>query len=283
MLEAVQYMPGSGFEKVRVSGMRALAHMAIAAPAFIAIALPLPSAAGPPFLTDDPVTVDYQHWEIDNYASSIFASGASFTGAPASDINYGILPDVQAHVNVALATSSTAGVGTDAGPADVELGVKYRFLNAKPEDWWPQIAIYPFLDLPSGNVSEGLGTGRVHAYLPVWVQKDFGDWTTYGGGGYWIDPGPGNRDFWFTGCALLRKFTGSLQLGGEIYHQTPSSTSGPGTAGFPLGTKDTTGFNIGGIYDFDKTYHLLFSAGTGLENRDSSNEFSYYVALQVTF
>lgn len=263
--------------------MQALARLAIGAFALISIAFPFRSMAGPPFLTDDPVTVDYQHWEINNYASSTFASGASFTGAPGSDINYGILPDVQAHVNVAMATSSTPGVGTSVGPADLELGVKYRFLNAKPEDWWPQIAIYPFLDLPTGNAAEGLGTGRVHAYLPVWIQKDFGDWTTYGGGGYWINPGPGNRNFWFTGWALLRKITDSLQLGGEIFHQTPSSTAGTGIPGFPLGTKDTTGFNIGGTYDFNETYHLLFSAGTGLENRESSNDFSYYLALQVTF
>ncbi len=263
--------------------MQALAYLAIAAPALIGFLLPLPSLAGPPFLTDDPAPVEYQHWEINNYVSPVFVKGATFAAAPASDINYGILPDVQAHVNAGLATSATAGAGTSVGPADLELGLKYRFLDARPADWWPQIAVYPFLDLPTGNAAQGLGTGSVHAYLPVWVQKDFGAWTTYGGGGYWINPGTGNRNYWFTGWALLRKITGSLQLGGEIYHQTPSSTAGTATAGFPLGTKDTTGFNLGGTYDFDKTYHLLFSAGTGLENRESSNEFSSYVALQITF
>ena len=195
-------------------------------------AAPWPSLAGPPFLTDDPVPVDYRHWEINNYASSVFVKGASFTAAPASDINYGLLPNVQAHVNVALATSSTAGVGTSVGPADLELGVKYRFLDAKPEDWWPQIAIFPFLDLPTGNAAQGLGTGSVHGYLPVWIQKDLGEWTTYGGGGYWINPGPGNRNYWYTGWALLRKVTDLLQLGGEIFHQTSSTIAAPGTAGF---------------------------------------------------
>lgn len=262
--------------------MRPLAGLPIAS-AILAIAFPMLSQAGPPFLTDDPVPVDYQHWEINNYATSVFANGASFTAAPGSDINYGILPDVQAHVNVALATSATEGVGTNFGLADLELGVKYRFIDAKSEDWWPQIAVFPLLDLPTGNPAEGLGTGRVHAFLPIWVQKDFGDWTTYGGGGYWINPGPANRGYWFTGWALLRKITDSLELGGELYHQTASSTAIRGTAGFPIGTKDSTGFNIGGTYDFDKTYHLLFSGGTGLENRQSTNEFSFYLALQVTF
>jgi hypothetical protein len=44
------------------------------------------------------------------------------------------------------------------------------------------------------------------------------------------------------------------------------STGGPGSPGFPLGSKDTTGFNLGGTYDFDQNHHLLFSAGRALQN-----------------
>ena len=161
--------------------------------------------------------------------------------------------------------------------------MKYRFLDAKPEDWWPQIAIYPFLDLPTGNAAQGLGTGSVHGYLPVWVQKDFGEWTTYGGGGYWINPGPGNRNYWYTGWALLRKVTDFTAARRRNLPPDEFHNRCPGNRRFPLGTKDATGFNLGGTYDFDKTYHLLFSAGTGLENREISNEFSFYLALQVTF
>lgn len=251
--------------------------------ALTATFVPARLAAGPPFLTDDPEPVEYRTWEINNFSSSISARGASFTVAPGCDINYGLMPNVQAHVNVTMAASTTSGVGTNYGPADMELGVKYRFIDAKPEDWWPQVAVYPFLDLPTGDAPRGLGTGSVHAFLPTWLQKSFGKWTAYGGGGYWFNPGSGNRDFWYTGGVLVRQITEKLQLGAELYHQTKSSTSAPGSPGFPLGTQNTTGFNLGGIYDFDKTYHLLFSAGRGIENAAASNEFSYYVALRVTF
>jgi Putative MetA-pathway of phenol degradation len=264
-------------------GLAGAAFLCAGTPPLITAFLPTSLLAGPPFLTDDPEPVDYDHWEINNYSSSVFAKGATFAAAPGSDINYGILPEIQAHVNVALAVSSTSGDGTSYGPGDLELGVKYRFLDAKPEDWWPQIAVYPFLDLPTGDASRGLGTGSVHAFLPLWLQKSFGKWTAFGGGGYWFNPGPGNRDYWFAGGVLMRQVTGELQLGVELYHETKSSTNAPGTPGFPIGTEDTTGFNIGGIYDFDKTYHLLFSAGRGLENAAASNEFSYYIALRITF
>jgi len=103
---------------------------------------------------------------------------------------------------------------------------------------------------------------------------------TYGGGGYWINPGPGNKNYWFVGWVLQRQVTDSLALGGEIFHQTSFATGGPGSPGFPLGSKDTTGFNLGGTYDFDQNHHLLFSAGRALQNASTTNAFSYYLALQ---
>jgi len=76
---------------------------------------------------------------------------------------------------------------------------------------------------------------------------------------------------------------GFARLSGEIFHQTSFATGGPGSPVFPLGSKDTTGFNLGGTYDFDQNHHLLFSAGRALQNASTTNAFSYYLALQWTF
>ncbi len=78
-------------------------------------------------------------------------------------------------------------------------------------------------------------------------------------------------------------FTDALVLGGELFHETASTTGGAGSPGYPLGSRDSTGFNFGGTYDFNKTYHLLFSVGRGLENAATTNAFSYYLALQLTY
>jgi hypothetical protein len=239
--------------------------------------------AGPPFLTDDPVPVEPGHWEINNYSTGTFVKGASVGVLPGVDANYGAVENLQLHVQIPFAFSQWDGVSTQWGWGDVELGAKYRFLPANEKDWWPQIGIYPMLDLPTGNADSNLGTGRTHAFLPLWIQKDFGKWTTYGGGGYEINPGPGNKNFWFLGWVLQYQITDSLALGGEVFHETASLAGGPGNPGYPLGSKDTTGFNFGGTYDFDKTYHLLFSLGRGLQNASATNAFSYYLALQVTF
>ena len=106
-----------------------------------------------------------------------------------------------------------------------ELGFKYRFITPSKSDWFPQVGIFPLLEVPTGDARRNLGSGNVDAFLPVWIQKDFGKWLTYGGGGYWINPGPGNRDFWYTGWLLQRQVTDKLALGAEVFH-TDGSTRG---------------------------------------------------------
>jgi hypothetical protein len=241
-----------------------------------------PCLAGPPFLTDDPVPVEYGHWEINAFSMATFARGATAGLGPAVEVNYGGSPNVQMHVQAPLAFNASAGASPQWGGGDGEFGAKMRILNTEPADWWPQMAFYPLVDVPTGNAARGLGTGSVHAYLPLWLQKDFGPWTTYGGGGYWINPGAGNRNYWFSGWLLQRKITESLALAGEIYHQTAYASAGPGNVSAAIGSRDMTGFNVGGTYDFDPHLHLLFSAGRALQNGTASSLWTCYIGLQWT-
>lgn len=174
--------------------------------------------AGPPFLTDDPVPVEPGHWEINTYSASTFARRVAAGTIPGVDANYGAVENLQLHILVTSAYSAFDTANARFGIGDIELGMKYRFLTPDTGDWWPQVGVYPLLDLPTGDAAANLGTGRTHAFFPIWMQKDFGKWTTYGGGGYWINPGPGNRNFWFTGWVLQYALTDTLALGGEVFH-----------------------------------------------------------------
>ena len=93
-----------------------------------------------------------------------------------------------------------------------ELGVQVRFLQES--DYLPEAAIFPLLEIPTGNESDGLGSGHVDAFLPLWLQTDFGDWTVYGGGGYGINPGAGNENWGFVGAVLQKQVTKNFLLGG---------------------------------------------------------------------
>ena len=232
-----------------------------------------PALAGPPFITDDPEPVDLGHWEV--YGFSEGASGRGDTGGvgPSIEVNYGAAPNLQLHLIGNLAFEDPSGGRFHMGLGDTELGVKYRFITPGKDDWRPQVGVFPLVELPTGDAKRGLGAGYTQVFLPVWVQKDFGKWTTYGGGGYWINPGPGNRNYWFTGWLLQRQVTDKLALGAEVFHQTSSM----------VGRGDTTGFNLGGVYDFTDHYHLLFSAGQGGNAAAVANPTAYYLGFQWTF
>ena len=232
-----------------------------------------PVWAGPPFRTDDPEPVVYQHFEINAFSTGVRVAGDTSATLPGIETNYGILPDTQFHVILPMALDETSGEPSHYGFGDAEVGVKYRLLDESETGWWPQIGIFPTVDAPTGDARRNLGAGHAREFFPVWMQKTVGSWTTYGGGGYWINPGGGNRNYWFAGWLLQRQVTDDLAIGGEVFYQTSDR----------IGDPDSTGFNLGGIYDFSENYHLLFSAGRGIQNATASNEFSYYAAVQWTF
>lgn len=234
---------------------------------------PCTAAAGPPFRTDDPVPVEPQHWEIFAFSTATRVRGDTAGILPGIDANYGATADLQLHVTAPLAFDSPAGRRTAFGPGDAEIGTKYRVLAEDENGWRPQAAVYPLIDFPTGNAARNLGTGRTHAFLPLWLQKSFGKTVTYGGAGYEINPGAGRRNFWYTGWTVQRQIADDVTVGGEIFHQTADS----------IGGKDQTGFNLGAVYDLSEHYHLMMSVGEGLQNRTTTNEFSYYAALQMTF
>jgi hypothetical protein len=239
------------------------------------------AVAGPPFQTDDPEPVPYQHFEFYTLSTGNIVRGDAQGEAPAWEFNYGIVPNGQLHIIAPLIFDSPAGGAARFGYGDTELGFKYRFVDEDSGGLRPMIGVYPLIELPTGNASQSLGAGYMRAYFPIWIQKSFGDWTTYGGGGYWINHGDDtvNRDYWYVGWLLQRQVTKQLAIGGEIFHQTATLAFGATDGAF---TRPTTGFNIGAIYDFDAHNHLLVSAGAGLQNASTTNIFSWYLGYQIT-
>jgi hypothetical protein len=104
------------------------------------------------------------------------------------------------------------------------------------------------------------------------VQKKWGDFQTYGGGGYWIANGPDNRNYWFFGWQAQYQLSDHWTLGGEIFHAGAQA----------VGRSTSSGFDVGGYYNFDEHNHLLFSVGKGLQNAGQENRFSSYLGYQFT-
>lgn len=230
--------------------------------------VPAPALAGPPYITDDPEPVGYQQWEL--YLAS-FATRArgTWTGTgPHVEANYGVLPNVELHLLTPFVFVLPAEGSGRYGYGDTELGIKFRFIQET--EWSPQVAVAPLLELPSGDSRNGLGSGQVQGFLPLWLQKSFGSWTTYGGGGYWINPGTGNKDYWLFGWQIERQILDWVATGIEVVHTTPATRRGDAE----------TRFNIGLVINLTERQDLLFSAGRGIQG---PTDFQGYLAYRLTF
>jgi hypothetical protein len=224
------------------------------------------SYAGPPFNTDDPEPVEYKHWEyyvssVNNYQQGIW-SGTS----PHFEVNYGLAPDLQVHILVPVNYTTLPHQKASLGYADTEVGVKYRFLQETGSR--PQVGIFPIIEVPTVK-NETFSNGKPKILIPVWAQKSWNKFTTYGGGGYWINPGAGNRNYFFSGWEAQYNLSPALMLGGEFYYHSTDV----------IGEKPVTAFNIGGSFNASTKVHLIFSAGHSLIN---GNIFTSYLGLLVT-
>jgi hypothetical protein len=228
------------------------------------LALPLAAFAGPPFATDDPEPAPNGGYEIYLFSEGTKTRDGTEGSLPGFEVNYGAAPDLQLAVQFSQDYNHQDG-SLHSRYGATELGVKYRFVHEDEDGWRPQIAFYPSVDIPH----HGDDTSTL---LPLWAQKSFGEWEVFGGGGRRLNPGEGTRDNWFVGVAALRQVSDHLQLGGEVFRETADSDD----------TRAATGFNLAALYDLSNTWHVVASAGRGISAVRDTNEFSYYVGLELT-
>jgi hypothetical protein len=234
----------------------------------LVLGVPISVLAGPPYITDDPEPVNYQHWEI--YFASIFTKqpDAWTATAPHLEVNYGAVRNLQVHAILPMSLYAPSQGGNSYGYADTELGVKYRFVSEA--EWLPQIGTFPLLEVPTGSHKRNLGSSHLQTFLPLWIQKSIGSWTAYGGVGYWINPGAHNHNWWFNGLVVQCEIFPGLTPGLEVFHGTSQVVGGP----------RELGLNFGLIWDRSEHQHVIFSTGPSLEG---SNELQGYFAYQLTF
>jgi hypothetical protein len=227
-----------------------------------------PAAAGPPFLTDDPVPTDTGHWEIYGPLIDAEGHGGQLAGNAGLEINYGAAPDVQLTFALPVAFSHDDPSGWRSGGGDLELSVKYRFYH---NDAGFSVAAFPGITLPTG--SNGFGSHKVTALLPVWGQQDVDAWSFFGGGGYAINPGQGNRDYWTGGLAATRQISKRFLLGVEVTRDGPDSDD----------SRARTNLGFGAIWNLKAPFRLLASGGPTFEDGGGKAGYHMFAALGIAF
>lgn len=225
-----------------------------------------PALAGPPYQTDDPEPTELGRWEIYNFATAD-GRGGEVEGATGIDLNYGGAKGLQLTATLPLAFAHSADERWLTGSGDVEIGAKYRFLKDERGGW--QAALFPRIILPTA--ARGLGGNRVRLLLPLWVQKDFGTTSMFGGGGYEINPGTGKKDFWQAGIAVTHDVSDKLSIGTEFFWQSADTRDGD----------SNSGINVGMIRELGGPYALLLAAGPSFSGGKTG--YHCYAALALNF
>jgi hypothetical protein len=246
--------------------MRPLALLLVAG---CAAALAAPAWAGPPYVTDDPQPTERGHWEIYNFVTGTHLEGDT-SGEAGLDFNYGGAEDLQLTLVIPAAYDRSEGE-THVGMGVVEAAAKLKIVHQDKDSWRPDVAVFPRLFLPTAPAR--FASRHANLLLPVWAEKDFGPWAVFGGGGFQLNPGSGNRDFWTGGIAVTRQVSARLNLGAEITHRTRDASEG----------RDFTGANLGVIYKLTDHWSLLASGGPGLQNARSEGRYDFYVSLKADY
>jgi hypothetical protein len=225
------------------------------------------ATAGPPFITDDPEPTPTGQFENYLFVEGTRSDAMFGTPAVGAEINYGPVADTQLTFSFPFNPNpGPGGYGIVWSPLGG--GVKYRFIEEDDTGWRPQAALFPQISIPIGSSERGQ---PVTWLLPLWTQKSFGDFTAFGGGGFTVNPGAGNRDYLSWGIGLLDQSTNDFQAGPEVFGVSRASVHDGGSA--------AVGF--GAIYDLNDTWHLVGSANTAVANR-REDSFSFNLAVKWT-
>jgi Putative MetA-pathway of phenol degradation len=211
---------------------------------------------------------DYRHFEIYTFTNGT-ATRDGTSGEGGIDFNYGGAPNLQLTATVPAAYNIPSLGPSALNLGNVELAAKYRFLTQ--QDFGLDVAIFPRVFLPSA--SPAVGERHASFLFPLWMEKDWGQWSAYGGGGCEINRGGNSENFCLMGAVVTRQITPSLQMGLEVFHQTPDTQGGLAT----------TSLGVGLRYDLSDNFHLLGYLGRGVQNVAQTDQFNWYTSILFTF
>ena len=254
---------------VRIFGCALILILAAAGPRLL--------AQGPPYQTDDPVPVDYGHYEFYIFGGADGTPVELDSTGPAFEFNWGAVPRVQLHAIFPLGVAAplnspvyapASGQGPDAfGVTDMELGAKIAYI--KESKYFPQVGTFTMFEMPTGNYDKGLGIGKVWYRLPLWMQKNIGPWLLDGGAGETLVPQTGFHNYPYGGFLLKYTFPGDrIEFGGEVFSHGGEGPAAPQT-------QASTMIDLGGYYHFKRNPNEQFLLCYGHSVAGQTENYAY--------
>jgi hypothetical protein len=213
-----------------------------------------------PFYTDDTGVTDPHvlHFEFFNEYDALQSSQYPNLNQNTANfkLNYGFPHNLEADIDAPYLSiyrssgqQNTTGMGDTAGLGDIDLGIKWRFLTPPADSRIPALGASIYIEFPTGNVHQQLGSGLEDYWLNFMAQEPITAKTRLTGNFGYLFAGNTStgvvgiqttRGHVYTGgLSLVHDFTPRLSLGAEAYGGL-ADTSGLG--------KDQLQFLTGGSY-----------------------------------
>jgi hypothetical protein len=195
-----------------------------------ALLAPLHAHAAHPLVSDDTGTQGNANWQLEfNGEETAKQDENGRHQLWNATLTRGFGEYVDAYVNAPYTHLQTRTDDNGDGIGDVEVGIKWRFVERGPLS----LALKPKLTMPTGNDSRGLGTGRVGTGATLLAQVDVARVSVLANAGLAYQPNRQGdlRSVWAVSAAALYKATDTLQLVADVgMSRNTESTAGANPA-----------------------------------------------------
>src|SRR5258708_24315513 len=196
----------------------------------LSITAPLPAQL--PFYTDDPAVTERGKWHFEFFNEFDALQRPQYPNLRQNTanykLNYGLPFNLELDVDAPyLAIFRAVGTPTATGGGDLNLGVKWNFHKESKGSRLPAFGVSLYIEFPTGDASQQLGSGLTDYWLNFMAQKSLSDKTKVTANVGFLFAGntstgvlgiENTRGHVYTGgLSLLHDFNSRLTLGGEVY------------------------------------------------------------------
>jgi Putative MetA-pathway of phenol degradation len=185
-----------------------------------------------PFYTDDPAVTGRGKWHFEFFNEFDALQHSKFPDLRQNTanykLNYGLPYNLELDLDAPyLAIIRTFAIPSSTGTGDLNLGVKWEFHKESRDSLLPALGASLYIEFPTGDVKQELGSGLTDYWLNFITQKSLSDKTRINGNIGYLFAGNSStgvigiqttRGHVYTGgLSVLRDVTPRLTLGGEVY------------------------------------------------------------------
>lgn len=131
-----------------------------------------------PFLTDDADTAPQHKFHLELLSEYDRVQDLAFPtlrqNTSRFQLTYGVLNNLEIGFDaplISIYNSRSAGIPNAFGPGDLDLQVKYRLRDEHPNSPLPAVTVGLYIELPTGNARNQLGSGIADYWLNGILQK----------------------------------------------------------------------------------------------------------------